>query len=110
MSKVSFPAESFDAVVSLYAIIHVPVEEHPGLFASVARWLRSGGLFLAIVGHTATTGVEEDWLGAPMWSHADGTTYTQWLINAGFSVTWTRFVPEDEGGHQLILAQVPQVV
>ena len=47
MAAVDFPTASPDAVVSLYAIIHLPREEQPALLASVARWLKPGGGFLA---------------------------------------------------------------
>jgi hypothetical protein len=58
------PAGSLAAVVSFYAIIHLPVEEQPALFAHIYRWLRPGGYLLATVGHRAWTGTEEEWLGA----------------------------------------------
>jgi SAM-dependent methyltransferase len=115
MNGVRFPAGSFDAVVALYSLIHVPVAEQPGLFASMHTWLRPGGRLLAIVGVESWTGAEDDWLGAgaPMWwSHEDAATYLRWLDGAGFRVRWSRFVPErqipapDDAGHTLILATV----
>ena len=39
------------------------------------------------------------------WSHADTATYETWLSQRGFTVCWTRFVPEGQGGHTLLLAQ-----
>ena len=38
--ELSFPAASFDAVVSLYALIHMPLEAQPGLLRRAAGWLR----------------------------------------------------------------------
>jgi SAM-dependent methyltransferase len=106
MAALDFPADSFAAVVSFYAIIHLPIEEQPALFANMYRWLRPGGYLLATVGHRAWTGTETEWLGAKMyWSHADEATYRQWLTTQGFSVCWTRFIPEGDGGHTLLLAQ-----
>jgi SAM-dependent methyltransferase len=113
MNDVRFPAASFDAVVALYSLIHVPVAEQPALIASIHSWLRPGGRFLAIVGVESWTGTEEDWLGAgaPMWwSHEDTATYVRWFQGAGFRVQWRRSVPEREipapadAGHTLILA------
>lgn len=43
--------ESFDAVISLYALIHVPLEDQRTLFPRVLAALRPRGLFLVIVGH-----------------------------------------------------------
>ena len=106
MTKVEFPHESFTAIVSFLAIIHLPVEEQPGIFRKLSRWLRPGGYLLATVGTRAWTGTEEDWHGAPMyWSHADRETYLAWLKDAGFDVLWTRFIPEGDSGHTLLLAK-----
>ena len=106
MSTLEFEASSFAAVVSFYAIIHVPLDEQPAIFENIFRWLRPGGYLLATVGSSAWTGTEEDWLGAPMyWSHADRPTYIGWLEETGFEVLWTRFVPEGTGGHTLLLAK-----
>jgi SAM-dependent methyltransferase len=106
MTELQLPAGSLDAVVALYSIIHVPVAEQPALFESVHGWLRPGGMLLAIVGATAGTGTEDDWLGAPMyWSHADRETYLTWLGEIGFQLRWHRFIPEDDGGHTLLLAE-----
>jgi SAM-dependent methyltransferase len=106
MSTVDFPAQAFDAVVSFFAIIHVPVEEQPAIFRKLYGWLRPGGYLLATVGSGAWTGTEDDWYGAPMyWSHADHATYVAWMQETGFAIRWTRFIPEGVGGHTLILAK-----
>ncbi len=108
MSTLEFAAGMFAAVVSFYAIIHVPLEEQPVIFKNIYRWLRPGGYLLATVGSGSWTGTEDDWLGAPMyWSHADRATYVAWLEEIGFEVLWTRFIPEGTGGHTLVLAHTP---
>jgi cyclopropane fatty-acyl-phospholipid synthase-like methyltransferase len=100
------PAE-FDAIVSLYALIHVPLADQRELMPRLADWLTPGGYLLAIVGYDRWTGVE-DYLGAPMfWDHADEATSVSWLEAAGFRVHWHRFVPEGDTGHTLLLAQTP---
>jgi cyclopropane fatty-acyl-phospholipid synthase-like methyltransferase len=106
MTEMSFPDASFEAAVSFYAVIHVPVEQHLGLFERVSRWLVSEGVFLVTLGHTAWTGTEADWHGAEMyWSHADAATYRAWLDQAGFNVEAEHFVPEGDGGHTLFIAR-----
>lgn len=109
MSMVRFPAASFDAVVSFYAIIHVPVEEQSSLLERIAGWLKVGGSFMATLGAHAWTGTEENWLGVPdatmYWSHADSATYRSWLEAAGCSIIRDTFVPEGNGGHQLFHAR-----
>jgi cyclopropane fatty-acyl-phospholipid synthase-like methyltransferase len=99
--------ESVHAVVSLYALIHVPLEDQRDLFPRILAALRPGGLFLVIVGHGRWTGIE-DYLGAPMfWDHADAATYRTWLRDDGFELLWDRFVPEGDAGHTLVLARRP---
>jgi hypothetical protein len=109
MTAIALPAGEFDAVLSLYALIHIPVGEQPGLFEKIRTWLKPCGWFLCTVGHKAWTGTEENWLGVAgatmFWSHADQETYQTWLRNAGFRIETTRFVPEGDGGHTLFLAQ-----
>lgn len=110
MTGLDFAPDSFGAVLAFYSIIHVPVAEQPGLLEDIAAWLRPAGLLMATLGETAWTGTEENWLdaGASMfWSHADKTAYLAWLEQAGLRVLWTRFIPEGDGGHLLVLAQKP---
>lgn len=111
--ELTFPPESYDAIVSFYAIIHMPLDEHPTLFANIVRWLRRSGVFLATVGHEAWTGTDDAYLGVAggkmAWSHADEFTNVRWLREAGLHVHWTRFVPEGDSGHTLVLAQRPPI-
>lgn len=104
IASVEFPPESFDAVVSFFALIHVPVEEQPGILGKVSAWLAPGGLFLATVGHHSWTGVT-DFHGADMyWSQADASTYWAWLSDVGIDVVEREFVAEEPyDGHELIL-------
>lgn len=96
---------SVDAVVSFYALIHLPLADQQDLFPRLRAWLRTGGYFLAIVGAQAWTGTER-YLGTPMfWDHADTDTYLRWLHTAGLAPLWHRFIPEGDGGHSLILCQ-----
>lgn len=113
MTELDFPAESFAAIVSLYAVIHVPLGEQPSLFAKLFDWLQPAGYLLVIVGNSAGTGTEEDWLGVSgatmYWSHADTETYESWLTELGFELRWSKLIPEDDnGGHQLIFAEKPK--
>lgn len=102
-------AGSFDAIVSLYTLIHVPLEDQRQLLPKLARWLTPGGHLLVIIGHTAWTGTEE-YLGAEMfWDHADAETTLQWIDQAGFEPVWRRFIPEGDSGHTLVLARKAQV-
>jgi SAM-dependent methyltransferase len=109
ITELAFAPEAFAAIVSFYAIIHIPVAEQPALLAKIYRWLPPDGYFMATVGSDAWTGTEADWLdvagGLRYWSHADAATYQQWCEDQGFRICWARFVPEGNGGHTLLLAQ-----
>jgi cyclopropane fatty-acyl-phospholipid synthase-like methyltransferase len=59
MATWDFEPDSYDAIVTLYALIHVPLDDQRRLFTRLAQWLRPGGYLLAIVGYEAWTGIEE---------------------------------------------------
>jgi SAM-dependent methyltransferase len=107
-TRLRLPPESFDAVVALYSLIHMPLAAQPPLLHAIAGWLVRDGLLLLSAGWRAWTGAQTDWLGAnvPMWwSHADAATYRRWLTEAGFEVIREQFVPEGDGGHSLFWAR-----
>jgi 2-polyprenyl-3-methyl-5-hydroxy-6-metoxy-1,4-benzoquinol methylase len=107
---VELPPQSFDAIVCLYSLIHMPLAAQPGLLRRAAGWLRPAGWLLAVTGHSAWTGTEDNWLGGPApmrWSQADAGTYRSWLEQAGLQVTAQEFVPEGPGGHELFWAHRP---
>ncbi|MEU4233580.1 class I SAM-dependent methyltransferase [Nonomuraea sp. NPDC026600] len=107
-TALDLPDASFDAVVCLYTLIHLPLERQPRLIERIAAWLRPSGLLLATTGWESWTGTEDGWLGgaAPMWwSHADVATYRSWLREAGLEVISEEFVPEGDSGHALFWAR-----
>ncbi|MEN2418106.1 class I SAM-dependent methyltransferase [Streptomyces rimosus] len=106
--EIGFAAASFDAVVCLYVLIHLPLTEQPVLLSRIAGWLRPAGTLLVVAGHGAWTGTEEDWLGAGAamwWSHPGKETYREWITAAGLFVEGEEFVPEGDGGHVLFWAR-----
>ena len=105
MASLQFSPASLDAVVSFYAVIHLPLADQRALFGRIRGWLRPAGLFLAIVGAQPWAGTA-DFLGADMfWEHAGAGSYLGWLGEAGLAPVWDRYVPEGRSGHTLILAQ-----
>ncbi|MGK3206709.1 class I SAM-dependent methyltransferase [Amycolatopsis sp. MEPSY49] len=110
MAAVSFPDGSFDAVTAFYSVLHVPREEQGALFTRIARWLRPGGWFLAALGCSEMNGIEDDWLGTPMFfsSHApDGNRSL--LEVAGFTLvvdeTVTMHEPEGPATFHWVLGR-----
>jgi SAM-dependent methyltransferase len=109
-TRVEFEDDSFDAIVSLYALIHMPLAAQPGLLRRAARWLRPSGWLLAVTGQQAWTGSDERWLGGstPMyWSQADAAASRRWIQAAGLAITGEETVPEGSSAHALFWAQRP---
>jgi cyclopropane fatty-acyl-phospholipid synthase-like methyltransferase len=105
MTALRLRPASLDAVVSFYALIHVPLADQQALFPRIRGWLRPGGHFLAIVGAERWTRTER-YLGADMfWDHAATDAYLRWLQAAGMAPIWHRLIPEGDSGHSLILAR-----
>jgi cyclopropane fatty-acyl-phospholipid synthase-like methyltransferase len=105
MAAFSLRSASVDAVVSFYALIHLPLADQQALFPRIRAWLRPGGHFLAIVGAARWTGTAR-YLGTDMfWDHADTATYRGWLQAARLAPLWDRYIPEGDSGHSLILAR-----
>jgi len=100
LMHMGFADESFDAVVSYYAIIHIPRAEHPGILAGFHRLLRPGGLaFLCLGAENLDADVDPNYYGVPMyWSHYDAATNLDLLHRAGFEVLWSAVISDSLGG------------
>ena len=108
MTRPFFEPASFDAVIALYSLIHVPLAVQPSVIEQVSDSLVDGGLLLATVGWEAWTGSDSDWLGGGVemwWSQTDQANYRSWLEAAGLEVTRGSFVPDGESGHALFWAR-----
>ena len=95
---------SFDAIVSLYMLGHVPRAEQAPLLGSMASWLRAGGYLLATMGTAnADDEVDDDWLGAPMFfASFDEAENRRMLGAAGFELIEAKVIPVEEPGHGLV--------
>lgn len=101
LARLPFVAGTFDGLVSLHAVIHVPREAHGAVFREFHRVLQPGGRLLV------TTGVEPwewrnpDWLetGTEMvWSFHGRERSLDLLGDAGFTVENERVVGDELGG------------
>ncbi|KNX39022.1 class I SAM-dependent methyltransferase [Luteipulveratus halotolerans] len=105
---VAFEPGSFEAIVTLYSLIHIPIDRQQPLITRMASWVRPAGIVVATVGHNAWQGREQDWLGGSVdmwWSHPDAATYRAWFEQAGLAVVHEELVPEGTSGHQLMVAR-----
>jgi SAM-dependent methyltransferase len=103
-TEVTFEPESFDTVVSLFMLGHVPRAKQQPLLGRIFDWLVPGGWFLATLGTAdADDEVEADWLGAPMFfASYDEEWNRRALESAGFVLEEARVVPFEEPGHGLV--------
>lgn len=107
-TAIDWKPQSFDAVICLYTLIHIPLDQQFPLLAEIAGWLRPRGILLVTTGHHAWTGHDGNWLGSGRtmwWSHTDAATYRSWLTEAGLDILHEEFVPEGDNGHALFWAR-----
>lgn len=103
LTDLSLRPGSVDAVVSFFALGHLPAVEHAPLLARVARWLRPGGLLLTSAPMTPGEGTDDDWLGVPMFFGGIGVEATlAALRDAGLVVGSADVVGEDEGEGRVV--------
>lgn len=106
-SKIDFK-ETFDAIISFYAIFHIPREEHKELFLNMAKFLKKEGKILITLGTSGGYGEEESWCGAKMaWSSHKPEVYKKLLNETGFKILEATFEgnPGDEEYHFWVFAQ-----
>jgi SAM-dependent methyltransferase len=113
MTSITFRDASFDAVVSFYAIFHVPREQHAALFVRIRGWLRPRGYLLATLALHDEPAYTEDFFGAEMfWSNYGIGTYRAMLGDAGFAIVRDEMLGHGYGdgehpaeAHPFVLAQ-----
>jgi cyclopropane fatty-acyl-phospholipid synthase-like methyltransferase len=78
----------FDAIVSFYAIFHVPRIEHPKLMKHINSLLKKNGLILLTLGaYSMKKDIEDDFVGAQMaWSSYSVQKNKKMIIDAGFKI------------------------
>lgn len=95
-----------DAVVSFYAIFHLPRESHGSLFRTIKTFLGPGGYLLVTMGASEWEGAESDFYGVTMWWSHYGPDENRAIIRrAGFEILLDEI--DESGGerHQVILAR-----
>jgi SAM-dependent methyltransferase len=112
LTALPFADTGLAAVISIYAVIHVPRSDHPAVFAELRRVLRPGGAALLCLGagDLPEDRDPESWLGVPMyWSHYDAATNLDLLEAAGFVIEQRQIVedPMDHGQHLFVIVSRP---
>lgn len=108
MRRLQFPAASFDGVLCLYSMIHVPRRDHVRILRGFHRVLRPRGHLLIVMGREDIAQDRDDFLGTPMyWSHFGGERNRKMLAESGFTILWSREVGPIGDRHLWALARAP---
>ena len=88
MTQLAFPPASYDAVLALYSLVHLPLEEQPVMLSKIWTWLKPGGLVLCNFDVEEDPGsVMDDWLGCPMFKAGYGVAGSRGIVQvAGFDI------------------------
>ena len=88
MMQLAFPPASYDAVLALYSLVHLPLEEQPAMLAKIWTWLKPEGLLLCNFDVEEDPGsVMDDWLGCPMFKAGYGVAGSRRIVHdAGFDI------------------------
>lgn len=114
---VDLEESSFDAVVAIFVLFHLPCEEHESALRRVWSWLRPGGRFLVTLTEDAAAPyIRHDFFGTDMyWSHLGFAESKDLLAEIGFETIQDRivghgygrtFVERDER-HPMVLMRKP---
>ncbi|HUU79517.1 MAG TPA: class I SAM-dependent methyltransferase [candidate division Zixibacteria bacterium] len=110
MIKLSFPNDTFDGIISYYAIIHIPREEHEILIRNFYKMLKPKGIALLCFHQNDDPGsYYNDFFGVDMfWSGFDWKTNLKILENNGFKILWYKIVDDslsEDSGHLFVAIQ-----
>lgn len=95
-----------DAIVSFYAIFHIPREQHLDLFQKISSFLIKNGLILVTMGSSEWEGEEDNFYGGKMWwSHYGPEKNREIIKSCGFKILLDEIDTSGGEKHQVILAQ-----
>jgi len=101
-----FEQNSFDVVVSFYAIFHIPREEHERLFTRIRKWVDDNGLILVTLGSSEMDNYEDEIGGQKMvWSSYSVDKNKEIVEKAGFNIIETYIEDWREESHLWVLAE-----
>jgi ubiquinone/menaquinone biosynthesis C-methylase UbiE len=86
MNELKFNENTFDGIISVYALFHVPKKNHSSIFKQFYKILKPGGILLLNTGISESEGINE-FFGIPMfWSNYDPQVTLHLVKEAGFSI------------------------
>jgi SAM-dependent methyltransferase len=109
LTRMRFADNSFDGVLALYSIIHVPRTYRESIFKNINRITKPDGIVLLSVGGSDLEDfIDDNWMnwGPKLyWSHFDKDTNLRLVERAGFDIISCRLSGEKGDKHPFILAR-----
>lgn len=94
-----------DAVVSFYALFHIPREQHLHILQLFRTFVKTNGLILLTMGADDWEGKEDDFCGAEMyWSHYGAEKNLDIVEQSGFKVIFSEIDTAGNEKHLIVLA------
>lgn len=101
-----FEENSFDAIVSFYAIFHIPREEHEELLNQIRYWVKDDGAILITMGSSEMDDFEGEIGGEDMlWSSYSAEKNKEIVEKSGFNILEAYIEDWREESHLWILAE-----
>jgi ubiquinone/menaquinone biosynthesis C-methylase UbiE len=86
MNKLEFEKNTFDGIISVYTLFHVPKKNHFEIFKKFFEILKPGGILLINTGISESEG-KSNFFGVPMfWSNYNPKTTLELVRRAGLSI------------------------
>ncbi len=106
-SRTDLGQNSYHAIISLYAIFHIPRKDHASLFVRINRALKDGGILLVTMGAQDVELDIDEFIGSRMaWSSFSIPENMELIKEARFKLLHVEEEEEDPQEHHLwILAQ-----
>ena len=99
MNELKFNKNTFDGIISVYALFHVPRDKHIDIFRKAFEIMKSGGILMINIGIHESEGTSR-FFGVPMfWSNFSPKSTLELVKEAGFSII-SEAVLERGGEHQ----------
>jgi cyclopropane fatty-acyl-phospholipid synthase-like methyltransferase len=108
MSKLQAYEYCVDAIVSFYAIFHIPREEHAALFKKFITFMPKGGYILVTMGANGEDpGTEEVFHGEKVfYSFYAPEKNTEIIKDAGFEILYNEIEAFGNEKHQIVLGKI----
>jgi len=86
MKELDFDENSFEGIISVYALFHIPKEDHSTIFEKFYDILKSGGILLINTSINESEGIS-NFFGVPMfWSNYNPKKTLELVKSVGFSI------------------------